>query len=139
MKLKRISRREFIISHPGPLQWISPKSRLLDVDVFIRIIMGDDAKDIRLVILLIEPKLYLLEQRTADTVDVAGCAKRMDTHCAEQIPGRHLAHIIVSAESLGAEAICILQDPPAPFLRQPWTSGAGKDIRQLVDRFVRMV
>ena len=127
------------MSNPSTRQRLAIKLRALDVRMIRRLVPGLDRKPRTLVPLLVQMDCDLGEEWTSKDVDSISGTHRIKPHCTQDIPRRHLAHIVIPADAIHVISIGIGQDTAHPLLRKPRFACIDKQLGSMVDRFVGMV
>src|ERR1700733_1150780 len=104
-----------------------------------RAVVRNDRKRLTLVPFRVELDYRLAEEWAAQNIDVVTRADGVEATSANNVPGRHLAHIVVTANAVHFCVIGLLQNTTNPFLRKPRLTGIHEQVRNMMDGFVGMV
>ena len=76
------------------------------------------------------------DRRAAEDVLVAPGGHRVEPNRREDVPGRHLAEVVIAAETIRRGSVHLGHDPPGPFLGLPGLSGVAVEVRYVVTGLV---
>ena len=101
--------------------------------------MRNDRKGLTLVPFGVELDYRFTKQWTAQDINVVSGADGIEAKSADNVPGRHLAHIVVTANAVYSCVIGLLENTTNPFLRKPRLTGIHEQVRNVMDGLVGMV
>ena len=81
----------------------------------------------------------LAEKWASQNIDVVSGADGIKPKSADNVPGRHLAHVVVTANPIDFCMIGLFENTTNPFLRKPRLTGIHKQIRNMMYGFVGVV
>ena len=108
--------RDLCIGQIIPVQLPSINGNACDIDVLFALVLCFDSQDHA----VFESQLRQFHDRASKSVTVRTRSHRIKSQCSEQIPGRHLAAIVVTAEAVWCWTILVFEDLPHTLLRFPW-------------------
>src|ERR1700721_617951 len=125
--------------NPCARERLSIEARALHIRMIRGLIFGGDGKLRALVPLLVQVNCGTGKEWASQDVDSISGAYRIEPESTQNIPRRHLAYIVVSADSVHIVVVGASQYTARPFLRQPRFACVHKQIGNMGDRLVGMV
>ena len=101
--------------------------------------MRNDRKSLTRVPSAVELDDRLAEEWTAQDINIVSGADGVEAKSAHNVPGRHLAHIVVTANAVHFCVIGLLWNTMNRFLRKPRLTGIHEQLGNVMDRFVGVV
>jgi hypothetical protein len=127
------------MSNPRTRQRPSIEARALHIGMIRGLILGRDGKLCSLVRLLIQVNCGAGKERASQDVDFISRTYRIEPESTEDIPRRHLAYIVISADTVHIVVVGTSQYTARPFPRQPGLTRLHKQIGDMVHRLVGVV
>jgi len=107
--------------------------------MFGRLILSRNRKLRSLVPFLVQMQCDPGEEWTSKDVDAVSGTHRIKPYSTQDIPSRHLSHVIISADAIHIIVVGIGEDTAHPLLCQPRLARIRKQIRNMVNWFISLV
>src|SRR4029077_21114985 len=111
------------MGNPRPLQRFSVQLCRLDIEVRGRVSVRDDREGCAFMPSGVQANDCLAEKWASQNIDAVSGADGVKPKGAENVPGRHLAHVVVTANPIDFCMIGLFENTTNPFLRKPWPTG----------------
>src|SRR5688572_17714874 len=123
-EFERAAGDEFLVVEPTAGERLAIKHRGANVTRARAVAARGDGEGARVPLRVaavdrVDAQRHLIEERREKFVARVAGAGLVDTARGEDVPGGHLAHILVAAEAVGAFAVGFFADVAHPLLRQP--------------------